>query len=214
MPSRNTVREFAPHHYYHVYNRGVEKRIIFNDDQDYRMFLALLKRYLLVDENESHRSPKRQLYTPVGKEVELLAYCLMPNHFHLLFYQLDKDGITKLMRRVITGYVMYYNAKHKRVGALFQGKYKASLVNADDYLSHISRYIHLNPRDYKSWPYSSLGYYKGNKDSGWLHKDKVLSIFNNDNFKYLEFLQDYQPVMHELEIIKWQLADNGETSIR
>lgn len=206
------VREFAPHHYYHVYNRGVEKRVIFNDSQDYKVFLGLLKKYLLVDKEEKHRDSARHLYKPVGNEVELLAYCLMPNHFHLLLYQTEEQGITELMRRIGTGYVMYYNARHKRVGSLFQNRYKASLINADDYLQHISRYIHLNPRDYENWPYSSIGYYKGEKNARWLHKDKVLSMFDNSGSQYLEFLQDYVPNKNELEVLKWQLADSGEAS--
>src|SRR3990167_5250179 len=124
MPSRNTVKEFAPDHYYHIYNRGVEKRQIFLDDQDYTVFIGLIKKYLTGQNNNKNN---RHKFENLSGQVELLAYCLSPNHFHLLLYQTDKDAISKLMRRLSTGYVMYFNNRYTRVGGLFQGIYKASL---------------------------------------------------------------------------------------
>src|SRR5688500_15922249 len=117
MPSRNTVKEFAAEHYYHVYNRGVEKRKIFLDDRDYIVFLGLMKKYLSGKNNNKNN---RHIFQSLTGQLDLLAYCLMPNHFHLLFYQRDKDAITKLMHRVSTGYVMYFNNRYQRVGGLFQ----------------------------------------------------------------------------------------------
>ena len=81
MASRNTVREFTENTYYHVYNRGVEKRVIFLDEQDYTVFLGLLKKYLV---GENYNKANRHKPVTIGSEVQLLAYCLMPNHFHLL----------------------------------------------------------------------------------------------------------------------------------
>jgi putative transposase len=208
MPSRNVVREFSRDQYYHVYNRGVEKRHIFLDDQDYAVFLGLLKKYLTGKNPNKHN---RHAFTPLGDKVQLLTYCLMPNHFHLLFYQIDENGVTQLMRRVSTGYVMYFNDRYKRVGSLFQGKYKASSVNKDDYLHHISRYIHLNPPDYKTWPYSSLQYYQGAKNAAWLNKEHIIGLFDNNMQQYLEFIEDYQETKAELSVLKWQLADSAET---
>jgi putative transposase len=205
MPSRNSIKEFIPEAYYHVYNRGVEKRVIFLDDQDYTVFLGLLKKYL-TGQNTSKSN--RHKFENLGGQVKLLAYCLMPNHFHLLFYQLSEDAITKLMRRVITGYAMYFNDRYGRVGSLFQGRYKASQITADAYLHHISRYIHLNPDDYKRWPYSSYACYTGTKTIDWLTPGPVLGLFNDDREEYLAFIDDYVDTKREIDVLKYQLAND------
>lgn len=208
MPSRNTLKEFQEKAYYHVYNRGVEKRNIFLDDQDYLIFLGLLKKYLA---GESHnKKTNRHSFKTVGNKVKLLAYCLMPNHFHLLFYQIDEDGITLLMRRVMTGYVMYFNQKYQRVGSLFQGRYKASLINRDSYLDHISRYIHLNPKNFRAWPYSSYTYYVGNKKAKWLNTTFILDLFQGDKLVYQKFLEEYVDAKADLDLLKWELANGTE----
>lgn len=208
MPSKNIVKEFAPDQYYHLYNRGVEKREIFLDNQDYIVFIGLLKKYLSgIDDNRTNRHK----FDNLAEHVNLLAYCLMPNHIHLLLYQRTEDGITKLMRRVMTGYVMYFNEKYQRVGSLFQGRYKASHVNEDGYLHHISRYIHMNPEDYNKWPYSSLRYYTtANKKPRWLNTKTIMKLFDNDINQYRQFLQDYETHKYELSVLKWQLANNPE----
>lgn len=207
MPGKNIVKEFAEDNYYHIYNRGVEKRVIFQDEQDYRVFLGLLKKYLTGENNNPNNRHRIQ---KLGDEVQLIAYCLMPNHFHLLLYQKDKLGITKLMRRVSTGYAMYFNDRYNRVGSLFQGNYKASLINKDDYLQHISRYIHLNPKNYKEWPYSSLSHYIGNKSLPWVTTKQILELFDNNKQAYLEFVEDYEASKNELDVLKWQLANDLE----
>lgn len=207
MPSRNVVREFSADSYYHVYNRGVEKRDIFLEDEDYTVFLGLLKKYL---SGERHNR-NRHAFSRLDNDIELLAYCLMPNHFHFLIYQNDIEGLSKLMRRLITGYVMYFNNKYNRVGSLFQGPYKASRINADSYLEHISRYIHMNPENYESWPYSSLGYFLQRKQTPiWLKPTRVMQLFENNPTTYSEFLRSYEETKNELEILKWQLANNPE----
>jgi putative transposase len=209
MPSRNEIREFAAGHYYHVYNRGVEKRLIFMDDQDYIVFLGLLKKYL-SGEKPDIVLQNRHLAKPLTDEVQLLAYCLMPNHFHLLFHQLTDSGITKLMQRVVTGYVMYFNHRHHRVGALFQRRYKASLINSDAYLHHISRYIHMNPADFEKWPYSSLPNYMGKKQASWLNPKSVMDLFDNSPESYLKFVREYAESKQELTELKWQLANDPD----
>lgn len=206
MPSRNLVKEFAPEQYYHVYNRGVEKRIIFQDDNDYSVFLGLIKKYLL---GENHNTNNRHTYQRLSDEVKLISYCLMPNHFHLLLYDVSGVGVTKFMRRLATGYVMYFNAKYSRVGPLFQGTYKASHINADAYLHHITRYIHLNPENYKQWPYSSLPAYIGSKKQAWLDTRSVLELFGSKQ-EYARFVDDYVANTYELSVIKWQLANDPD----
>ncbi|OVE78496.1 hypothetical protein BVY00_02575 [bacterium G20] len=207
MPSRNVVREFAPDSYYHVYNRGVEKRIIFTDDQDYTVFLGLLKKYL---SGESPDKQNRHNFKNFQGELRLLAYCLRPNHLHLLFYQSAESAITELMRRINTSYTMYFNNRHNRIGSLFQGTYRASGIDADEYLDHISRYIHLNSREYKQWPYSSYHNYMGSKKAMWLDTETILGLFNGDPRQYESFVADYENSKRELDVLKWQLADGGE----
>lgn len=206
MPRRYTLKEFAPESYYHVYNRGVEKRQIFIDDHDYTVFLGLLKKYL-TGKNDSLN---RHQFKNFQGEIRMLAYCLMPNHFHLLIYQTNPDSLTQFMRRVLTSYVMYFNNRYKRVGGLFQSRYKASRIDDDSYLQHISRYIHLNPNNYRSWPYSSLPYYRGIKRSKWLNTSEILGLFSGDSSEYLEFVSNYEDSKKEIDLLKWQLANSDE----
>jgi putative transposase len=197
MPAKNTIKEYDEKQYYHVYNRGVEKREIFLDDQDYTVFIGLIKKYL-TGENPN-KSTNRHKFKHLGDDVKLLSYCLMPNHFHLLLYQESEKGISQFMRKLATGYVMYFNNRYNRVGGLFQGRFKASLINSDPYLYHISRYIHLNPKEYSDYPYSSLKYYSRPESSPvWLTTDKVLELFDNSSEQYLSFVDDY--VLSDTEI--------------
>jgi putative transposase len=189
MPARNVTKQYQEDAYYHIYNRGVEKREIFLDDQDYKMFLAFLKRHLSRQRESNKRNKQYESY---AGRVELLAYCLMPNHYHLLFYlNNDTKAISELMRKVAGTYTHYFNRKYNRVGYLFQGTYKASKVDNDSYLLHITRYIHRNPKDYYSWPYSSLQYYIGDWKSDWVIPDRIYKLY--DWGTYESFLNEYEP---------------------
>ncbi len=199
MPARNSLKIFAENAYYHIYNRGVEKRDIFIDNQDYKVFLHLLK-YYLSEKNEAINhpieiaAPNNKPIRPrplknLNREIDLIAYCLMPNHFHLLVKQKTKDGITKLMRAISTTYAMYFNRRYNRQGTLFQGRYKAVIIKNDSYLLHLSRYIHLNPLSLvtrtdlvTSWPYSSYQYYIGYKKADWIKPEIVLKFFERPDW--------------------------------
>ncbi len=203
MPSRNVIKRYDADTYYHVYNRGVNKRKIFLDDDDYVYFLALLKRYL-SENNELDKY--NRIYTNLNGQLDLLTYCLMPNHFHLLLYQHDdKKAMETLMRSVLTTYTLYFNRKHNRVGHLFQGVYKASSVLNEPYLLHISRYIHMNPDDYKNWPYSSWPYYVKGWQADWIKHDKIFELFEGDNYE--QYVDDYKSTKEEQEDLKKELAD-------
>lgn len=202
MPSRNIEKIFIPEAYYHVYNRGVEKRAIFLDDEDYCVFLNLLKRYL--DDKPSTDRTGRQ-YEWLHDQLELLAFCLMPNHFHLFIYQINEQAITKLMKNLCTSYVMYFNKKYKRVGPLFQGRYKAKDILDDAYFQHISRYIHLNPTEFETWKYSSLPYFLNKKNSKWVQPGRVLEAFEGES--YIEFVKDYIGQKEIMDELKHNLAD-------
>lgn len=203
MPGRNVIKEYAPDQYYHVYSRGVAKQEIFIDEEDYIVFLHLLKRYL---SSEKAVSKARVAYPSYQDWVELNAFCLMPNHIHLLLYQTDEKALPEFMKSLLTSYSMYFNRKYKRVGPVFQGRYRAARITADSYLDHISRYIHLNPRDWQTYPYSSLKYYKGDAEADWVTTHKITGLFPSTE-QYMEFLKDYEGHKAMLDEIRWELAD-------
>ncbi|OGL40319.1 hypothetical protein A3J32_02480 [Candidatus Saccharibacteria bacterium RIFCSPLOWO2_02_FULL_46_7] len=205
MPSRNRVKEYVPDSYYHIYNRGVNKRRIFIDDQDYAVFLNLLKRYL---DSKPTKDKQGREYGWLYGHLELLAFCLVPNHFHLLIYQRDPTAMTHLLRGVGTSYSTYFNKKYKRVGPLFQERFKASRISKDEYLQHISRYIHLNPENYRTWEFSSLPYYLGKKQSDWVRPKMILDLFESD--EYENFVSDYLSYKRELDGIKHELANSAD----
>lgn len=216
MPARNRVKTYVEDGYYHIYNRGVEKRDIFIDDQDYCVFLNFLKAYLSPPVKElSHpvkevtgSGPVRlRLLKSFFMEITLRTYCLMPNHFHLIIHQINKNSMSKFMQALGTSYSMYFNKKYNRVGVLFQSVYRATLVMEDFYLLHLSRYIHLNPSELptgsdpvmiQQYPYSSYAYYLGKKNATWINPEPILSFFKNtqkanlkDFLSYQSFIEDY-----------------------
>ena len=159
MPSRNVVKTYIENGFYHIYNRGSEKRKIFLDKSDYRAFTHLMKRCL---DQELKVNPDGIINThSIADEADLICYCLMPNHFHFLIKQNTKDAVTKFLRRVVTSYVMYFNKKYQREDGLFQGKPRGVLIQNESYLLHLSRYIHLNPyeidpkKPLQDYPYSN-----------------------------------------------------------
>lgn len=169
MPAKNVIKDYVAGGYYHVYNRGVEKRRIFLDHRDYRMFLHLIQRHL-----DPSYQPGRNERTPrdLTKSVQLNAYCLMPNHIHLLLHQLSQRGIEEFGRSVYTAYSMYFNWRYDRVGSLFQGCYKAVHIESSELLTHEVNYIHNNPLELGvepgQYPYSSWGAYHGASYAAWL----------------------------------------------
>lgn len=184
MPARNSVKQFVAGGYYHVYNRGVEKRKIFLDEHDYKTFLYLLKLYLEPRKSKPEDLEEAKLLKrSLAKEVDLLAYCLVPNHFHLLLKQVTRDGMTKLLRALSTNYATYFNQRYKRIGSLFQGNYKAVLIDSEEQLLHLSRYIHLNSieitKAFKTYEFSSMGDYLGKRRTRWIKPETILSYFSS-----------------------------------
>ncbi len=214
MAAKNSIKQFIPDSYYHLYNRGVEKRKIFLDRQDYLVFLSYLKTYLLPKDvlgfQSSLANPKipwsekdgilKQLrLNNFSDSLRLNVYCLMPNHFHLLVHQTEATIIDKFMNSLWTRYVMYFNRKYQRVGPLFQGLYKAVLVSSDEQLLWLTRYIHRNPLPLlqgsalQSYRYSSYPHYLGIKSEEWINSQDILSFFSKGNFgvnSYLDFIEE------------------------
>ncbi len=208
MPVRNVVRYKAPETYYHVYNRGHNKDLLFIDEDDYKSFLFLLERSFgpVQLKDQSGRQ-----YPWFGDQVLLHAYCLMPNHFHLLLYQQDNtEALSRSMQSLATTYSMYFNRKYKRRGSIFESAFKASPVLEDKYLQHITRYIHLNPKDFIAWKYSSYKDYLGSTTQPWVNSKPILGLFDN-RAEYKRFVDDYVEMRDELAELKYELADFGET---
>jgi len=203
MPSRNVIKVDVEQSYYHVYARGHGRQYIFQDDQDYRVFLNLLKRHLSITEvADKYGKP----YAHLRDKIELLCYSLMDNHFHLLLYQNEKGAMAKLMRSVMTSYSTYFNKKYDSSGSLFESRYKASRISSDSYLMHISRYIHLNSKDWRAYPYSSISAYFGIGYTEWLQPDKIIDLFGTLPI-YADFLDDYEGYKESLDEIKHDLAN-------
>lgn len=203
MPSRNVIKLDVADAYYHVYARGASKQPIFLEHTDYAYFLSLLERYLSKNQKISKTGV---LYPHFHELLHLLSFCLMGNHFHLLIYQKDQGVMTRFMKSLMTSYGRYFNLKYKRSGSLYESTYKASRVDSNNYLEHISRYIHLNPRYWRNYQYSSVGYYINAPPPEWLSTQPILELFAGTN-EYKEFLADYQEHKEMLDEVKRQLAN-------
>jgi len=141
---------FAPGEYYHIYNRGVDKRNIFELKNDYQRFLALLHtcniREIFRFSKDFFADPDAVFSTPKPDPlIEICSYCLMPNHFHLIVRVKEDGDLSLFMQKLMTAYTMYFNKRNDRSGALFQGTFKAKHTDRDEYLKYLIAYVHLNP---------------------------------------------------------------------
>lgn len=206
MPARNLIKIYVENGYYHVYNRGVEKRIIFEDEQDYKVFIKYLKEYLsappdrkdLIKTFSLRGGSFKGVPEPIKNyqsTVDLVAYCLMPNHFHLLLKQSKKNAMEKFIRSLATRYSMYFNKRYERVGKLFQSHYKASMIENDNYLLYLSKYIHLNPKEYGKDlinSYSSYADYLGIRKTSWIKSKIILDNFGKAKYPFLKNHNTYK----------------------
>ena len=197
MPSKYYHRNFKPQHFYHIYNRGAYKNTIFIDKEDYETFIEILCYYLKFPtaRHFNYQNIVKEFKVPNFKyTVHCVAYCLMPNHFHLLLKQLPeankKTNISNLLRRLSITYAIHFKYKYKHSGALFEGKFKNVTVNSNDQLLCLSKYIHLNPQELNkkisNYPYSSyLAYINKNKLPDWLHPKYIFKLQSN----YQQFVE-------------------------
>jgi len=214
MPSRNVVKTYVENGFYHVYNRGVEKRIIFKETQDYKVFLSYLKEYLSPQydnfklkkeftlQGETFKGVPRQPKNYYGK-IDLISYCLMPNHFHFLLKQVSNNQMQEFVRSISTRYSMYFNKKYNRIGSLYQGPYKAVLISHDTFLLHLSRYIHLNPSEFSidlTNTYSSYAEFLGLRNTLWIKQDIILNLFNNMVTKDFKKINNYKDFVEKAKI--------------
>ena len=204
---------------YHIYNRGVEKRPLFLNRRDYLRFLQTANYYRFADcrLKFSHlvqlsREARTEIISKLEKKseklVDVLCFCLMPNHIHFLLKQLQDNGISKFMAKITNGYSHYFNIKNKRVGHLFQGNFGAVRIETNEQLIHVFRYIHLNPvtsylikfDDLENYEWSSYAQCIGIK-AGFCDAQPVMSNFKNIE-SYKKFVADQVDYAKELENIK------------
>lgn len=210
---------FVNQSFYHIYNRGVEKRQIFSNEGDYQRFLQTLYYYQFTETDfkppfskKNHLKYSNLDFSNNPKSIEIICYCLMPNHFHLLIRQVQDKGIQKFMQKTLNSYTKYFNTKHERVGSLLQGAFKAVPVETDEQLLHVSRYIHLNPyvsdltKDLRSYPYSSYPDYIGVVNQKICTKEPVLDFFKSPA-DYQGFVVNHGDYAKELELIKHLLLE-------
>ncbi|MDO8638429.1 MAG: transposase [Candidatus Daviesbacteria bacterium] len=202
--------------FYHVYNRGAEKREIFTQPRDYRRFKQTIYYYQFKGPKprfSKFTNSKINTFnpSPENKIIEIICYCLMPNHFHFLIRQLKENGISIFLSHISNSYTKYFNVKYKRVGSLLQGTFKAVLVETDEQLLHLSRYIHINPvvlhvcTNLKEYPWSSYNeYIKANPIL--CSTETILSSFPSKE-EYKKFLEDQIDYGEGLERIKHSLMD-------
>ncbi|MBI4758447.1 MAG: transposase [Chloroflexi bacterium] len=204
MPRRDV--ELCSGNYYHLYNRGVNKQCIFFAPENYAFFLRRLRKYFTPD------------------TVEIIAYCLLPNHYHLLIY-LKGDDLADIMQSFSMSYAKAINERYGRTGHLFQGRFKGKLVDRDKYLLHLSRYIHLNPvmaelvQKPETWEYSSYLEYVGLRHGTLPHPEVVFSVLGTQlktpgdsesagvfGRAYQEFVESY--CEHDLRVIRHLLLED------
>jgi putative transposase len=193
MPGRTTP--FIAGEYYHIYNRGHNRQLIFFERENYLFFLRRVRKYLIGEPQTSDVSKTSEVCATI------VAYCLMPNHFHLLIRPHD-DQLSRRMQRFSISYTKAMNKRYDRVGALFQGQFRALHIERDEYLLHLSRYIHLNPtagglvKRAQDWEFSSYREYIGLRRGTLPRPAIVLSQFP-DQEAYRAFVESYKPADRE-----------------
>lgn len=204
---------------YHVFNRSIAEYKIFNDSSDFLRFIEVMRYYQSGRKQSSFshfnqiqdsviKSSKNVLATAVdSKLIEIVAYCIMPTHIHLILKQTKEKGISIFMNNILNSYSRYFNIKHRRKGPLWEGRFKRVLVESDEYLIHLTRYLHLNPVTAhlvdmpEKWLYCSYNEYLSNSSLGscLCKYDDILEI-KPDSYK--KFVEDRIAYQRELAKIK------------
>ncbi len=205
---------FANGEYYHIYNRGTDKREIFSDAADFSRFIQSIQEFNVTEPIGSiyehcrlkirpakFGSPASKIEKDEPPLVNIVAYCLNSNHYHFLIQQVSEKGVEKFMQRLGTGYTKYFNHKYDRTGVLFQGKFKAVHVDSNEYLLHVSTYVNLTFRvhdfgsrtskyQYRSSWEEYVGVVQGKRyENGVCDTDPVLGQFRSRE-EYMEFAEN------------------------
>ncbi len=216
MPYREGV--LAENGLYHVYTRSIAGFEIFNNSRDYERIVKAMDFYSTeridhcfaifekVQENQVLNTTTRE------KLVDIIAYCIMPTHIHLILKQLKEKGISRFMQRILNSYSKYFNIKRKRKGPLWEGRFNGILVKDDDQFLHLTRYLHLNPvtaslvENPEDWEFSSYREYLA-----LINQDKKICEFSNylsmDPVDYRRFVNDRIDYQRELALIKHSVLE-------
>ena len=219
MPYRKTP--IALNEIYHIFNRSIAQQPIFLSSRDYQRAIEVLTFYQYKKPSLRfsfyNRLPKEQkdgFFVKLAREnkplIEIISFCLMPNHIHFLLKNLQENGINRFMGNFQNSYAKYFDTKTNRSGGLFQAMFKAVRIESDEQLLHVSRYIHLNPvtaylirpGELKNYQWSSYpDYLHPDKSSNYIHKDLILSHFKSAK-AYEQFVLDQVDYQRELDKIK------------
>jgi len=210
--------------YYHILNKSIANFVIFNDENEFIRAIGLLrfyqnKRPLLKFSQFNQLSLADQDYflkinipEKNNKLVEIIAYCLMPTHFHLILQQLQTKGISNYIKNILISYTRYFNLKHNRKGPLWEGRFKNVLIKNDKQLIHLTRYLHLNPvsaglvKKPENWPASSYEEYMDKID----YKKAICNyknVIDIHPLKYIKFINDRLSYQRQLSRIKKLLLE-------
>jgi len=215
--------------YYHIFNRGVDKRDVFLEDGDFVRFLKSMREFNNVkpigslyekNQREKHglgglgiRNPSRVSDTQFNNPlVEIICYCLNPNHYHFLLRQLIEGGISEFMKRIGIGYTNYFNNKYNRSGVLFQGKFKTVKIESNEHLLWVSAYVNTNAQIHglinkaENYPWCSYPDYLGQRNGALCHKEIILNQFKNP-IQYQETVKDWIPLMKEKKELQKYLIE-------
>ncbi|MEI6040284.1 MAG: transposase [Candidatus Berkelbacteria bacterium] len=201
---------------YHVFTRSIAKYIIFNNDNDFTRIIETINLFHFSNFKSAYPSYKKlsfntqnEILKNLQKEnqklVEIIAYCVMPTHIHLVLRQLEDNAISNFMSRILNGYSKYFNICHQRSGPLFEGRFKSVHIKDDEQLLHLTRYIHLNPVSAglidkpEDWQYSSYHEYLDDNVNKICDFNLILDFVP---VKYEQFVNDQKSYQRELQIIK------------
>lgn len=208
---------------YHIFNKSIAEFKIFNSDSEFSRMLGVIRyyqrekptikfsRFINLSKAKESNLNRDILLLDKEKLVDIIAYCLMPTHLHLILKQLKENGISIFMNNILNSYTRYFNIKHKRKGPLWEGRFKSVLIKTDEQLLHLTRYIHLNPVTAflvdrpEEWSTSSYREYLLEGNSGKICKyGEILDIEPN---AYRKFVEDRVSYQRELAKIKGLLID-------
>ena len=210
-------------YYYHIFTRSIAKFVVFNDKDEYeRLYqLIILYRHTNFDFRYSHFTRltlqgQDEVVNKIENQndhlVEIIAFCFMPTHIHLVLKQTRDGGITKFMARILNSYSKYFNTKHKRTGPLWSGRFKSVMVSHNEQLLHLTRYIHLNPtsadiaKDPSDWPHSSYEEYISDNVTSQICKFSNIIDMSKKDYKRLT--EDHKSYQRDLSIIKYLTIDS------
>jgi putative transposase len=204
---------YSPGEYYHIYNRGNSRQVIFKSEQDFERFKKILYIANSPESFKLREFDEVDVFDIEHKEklVHIGAYCLMPNHYHLLLTPAQEGGVPKFMLKLTTSYALYFNKKYDRVGALYEGPYRAKYADSDRYLKYLFAYIHLNP--FRSKDSQPQTFFDVNRFLEYAHSSlpDYLGIERNEGriLDLKQFPEYFTTVQaHRRELFEW--LDYGE----